>query len=55
MLMELLEKLEKGKGVEIKKLLEMSKIDENSFKEALDELLSDGIWYEPKPGVVKGV
>ncbi|NCO97508.1 MAG: hypothetical protein COY38_00205 [Candidatus Aenigmarchaeota archaeon CG_4_10_14_0_8_um_filter_37_24] len=55
MLMELIEKLDKGKGIEIKRLLEESKIDENSFKEAVGELLSDGIWYEPKPGVVKKV
>jgi len=55
MLLELIDKLDKGKGIEIIKLLEESKIKENVFQEAVNELVTDGICYEPKPGVVKKV
>ena len=55
MLMELIDKLDKGKGIEIRKLLEESKLNENNFQEAVNELVTDGLWYEPKPGVVKKV
>ena len=55
MLMELIDKLDKGEGVEIRKLLEESKLNENNFQEAVNELVTDGIWFEPKPGVVKKV
>ena len=55
MLMELIDKLDGGKGVEIRKLLKDSKLNENDFQEAVNELVTDGLWYEPKPGVVKKV
>jgi len=55
MLMELIDKLDKGEGVEIIKLLKESKLNENNFQEAVNELVTDGIWFEPKPGVVKKV
>jgi len=55
MLMELIDKLDNGKGIEIRKLLEESKLNENNFQEAVNELVADGIWFEPKPGVVKKV
>jgi RPA family protein len=54
-LLATLEKLDKGEGVEFKKLLEESKLPENVFEEAVNELLSDGTCYEPSPGVMKKV
>ncbi|KYK35685.1 MAG: hypothetical protein AYK18_02870 [Theionarchaea archaeon DG-70] len=53
--LELLDKLDKGKGIEFKKLLEESKLPENIFEEVINELLSDGICYEPMPGIIKKV
>ncbi|MBL7169541.1 MAG: hypothetical protein ISS48_00805 [Candidatus Aenigmarchaeota archaeon] len=55
MLLELIEKLDVGKGIEIRKLLEESKIEESVFQEAVNELLTEGICYEPSPGIVKKV
>lgn len=55
LILELLEKLDKGDGVEFKKLLEESKLPENAFEEVINELLSNGICYEPIPGVIKRV
>lgn len=55
LLLETLEKLDKGEGVEFKKLLEESKLPENVFEEVVNELLSEGICYEPSPGVMKKV
>jgi len=54
-LLENIDKLNEGEGVEIRKLLEESKIEENIFQEAVGELLTDGICYEPRPGVIKKV
>ncbi len=55
LILEILEKLDKGEGVEFKKLLEQSKLQENTFEEVINELLSEGICYEPSPGVLKKV
>jgi len=55
LLLETLKKLDKGEGVEFKKLLEESKLPENVFEEVVNELLSDGVCYEPSPGVMKKV
>jgi RPA family protein len=55
LLLETLEKLDKGEGIEFKKLLEESKLPENVFEEVVNELLSEGICYEPSPGVMKKV
>jgi RPA family protein len=55
LLLETLEKMDKGEGVEFKKLLEESKLPENVFEEVVNELLSEGICYEPSPGVMKKV
>jgi len=53
--LETLEKLDKGEGIEFKVLLKESKLPENVFEEAVNELLSDGTCYEPSPGVMKKV
>jgi len=55
LLLELIEKLDKGKGVKFKKLLEESGIQESIFQEAMNELLVEGICYEPRPMVIKKV
>lgn len=53
--LQTLDKLDKGKGVKFKKLLEECKLQENEFEEVINELLSDGICFEPSPGVIKRV
>jgi len=55
LVLETLDKLDKGEGVEFKKLLDESKLPENTFEEVINELLSDGICFEPKPGILKRV
>jgi RPA family protein len=55
LVLEKLDELDKGKGVKFKKLLEASKLSENDFEEVINSLLSDGICYEPSPGVIKKV
>jgi len=35
--------------------MEKSGLDESIFEETLNELLSSGICYEPRPGVLKKV
>jgi len=53
LVLETLEKLDKGDGVEFKKLLEETKLPDNVFEEVINDLLSSGICYEPKPGMLK--
>ena len=55
LLLETIDKLDKGKGVEMRKLLEESKLPEGMFEQVMNELLSEGLCYEPVPGVVKKV
>ncbi|MEX2739344.1 MAG: OB-fold nucleic acid binding domain-containing protein [Candidatus Wukongarchaeota archaeon] len=55
LLLETLDRLDDGEGVEFKKLLEESKLTENVFEETINEILSDGICFEPKPGIIKRV
>ena len=55
LLLQTLEKLDKGEGVEFKKLLEETKLPENVFEEVVNELLSNGTCYEPSPGIMKKV
>jgi len=53
--LETLDRLDKGKGVKFKTLLVECKLQENEFEEVINELLSDGICYEPSPGLIKRV
>jgi len=55
LLLETLKKLDKGEGVEFKKLLVESKLSESVFEEVVNELLTDGTCFEPSPGVMKKV
>jgi len=55
MILGLIDKLDHGDGIGFKVLLEKSKLEESAFQEATSELLSEGICYEPKAGVIKKV
>ncbi len=55
LLLETLDRLDEGNGVEIKKLLEESKLPEHTFEETINEILSDGVCFEPKPGIIRRV
>jgi len=54
-LLDMISKLDDGKGVEIKKLLEESKLPEHTLEEAMNELLANGELFEPKPGILKKI
>lgn len=51
--LELIEELDKGDGVEYKEIIEKSKLSENEIDMAVQELLENGICFEPKPGKIK--
>jgi hypothetical protein len=55
LVLETLDRLDEGEGVEFKKLLEESKLSESVFEEVINELLTEGVCFEPKPGVIKRV
>jgi len=55
LLLETLDRLDEGEGVEFRKLLEESKLPENIFEEVINEILSEGICFEPSPGTIKRV
>jgi hypothetical protein len=49
----LIEKLDAGQGCDYSELLEASKISEETMDSIINELLSDGVCFEPKPGKIK--
>ncbi len=51
--LNLIEGLDNGDGVEYKDILEKSKLSENEIDMAIQELLESGICFEPKPGKIK--
>ncbi len=51
--LNLIEDLDDGDGVEYKDILEKSKLSENEIDMAIQELLESGICFEPKPGKIK--
>jgi RPA family protein len=55
LLLETLDRLDEGEGVEFRKLLEESKLPEHIFEEVINEILSEGTCYEPSPGIIKRV
>lgn len=55
LILETIERLDKGVGIEMGELFKESKIPEGLFEEAMRELLSEGLCFEPSPGVVKKV
>lgn len=54
-IIELIESLDNGEGVEIGKLLEMCNLSENIFENVIDELISSDELFEPSPGKLKKV
>jgi RPA family protein len=55
LVLEVIEKNDDGSGVEIAKLLELSKLDENVFERTMDSLIAEGMIYEPKVGRIRKV
>lgn len=53
LVLETIEKMDEGEGVEIIKLMQESRLPENVFEEVMNELLTEGVCYEPSPGAVK--
>lgn len=54
-MLELIESLDKGEGVEILKIFEISKLPEHVIERTIDELLAAGEIYEPVPGKLRKV
>jgi len=50
-----IEELDKGDGVKVKILFTECDLKEEIFQEVVNELLSDGICFEPKPGILRVV
>ncbi len=53
LIIEKIKDLDKGKGVELSKLVEELDIPMEALSEAINELLEEGICYEPYPGLIK--
>lgn len=54
-MLELINSLDEGKGVEIGKILELSDLPENVIENTIDELRTSGYIFEPSPGVLRRV
>ncbi len=52
-IIKLIEKLDDGNGCEYSKLIEESGLPENVVESIVNELLSDGTCFEPRPGYIK--
>ena len=51
--MKLIESLDEGKGVEVGKIFETSKLKEDILERTINDLLESGLLYEPNPGMFK--
>jgi len=51
--LELIEKLDTGQGCDYSELLEASKLPEEIIDSVINELLSESVCYEPRPGKIK--
>lgn len=47
------EKLDDGNGVEIRKLMEETKLPNGVFEEVINDVLAEGICYESSPGIIR--
>lgn len=54
-MLELIESLDEGKGVEIGKILDLSDLPENVIESTIDELRASGCVFEQSPGILKKV
>lgn len=52
-LLEVISKLDEGRGVEINKIFEVANLPETVIENTLNELLANGSLYEPTVGVLK--
>lgn len=50
---KLIERLDTGSGCEYSLLIKESGMDESVIESVINELLSDGLCFEPRPGVIK--
>ncbi len=55
MVLEMMSKLDEGKGVEIKKLFDAIELPRPTLEKTLDELLTEGSIYEPVVGFLKKI
>lgn len=53
--LDVIKKLDDGKGVEIKKLFEVLNLPENTIEKTMDQLINEGSLYEPIPGKFRAV
>jgi RPA family protein len=53
--MEMIEKLDEGKGVEVKKLFEVLSLPDNTVEKTLNQLINEGSVYEPTIGFLRKV
>ena len=54
-ILSMIDTLQGGEGVEIGKIFEITNLSENVIEKAIDELLDEGLIFEPKPGILKKV
>ncbi len=52
-IVEVIKKLDNGKGVEIRKLMIECKLPDDIFGEVVSDMLNDGICYESSPGIIR--
>ncbi|MFB6075851.1 MAG: OB-fold nucleic acid binding domain-containing protein [Candidatus Aenigmatarchaeota archaeon] len=51
--LELIEDLDDGNGTDYSKIIEESDLDESNVEDIINDLLSEGTCYEPRPGKIK--
>lgn len=49
----LIEELDKGEGAEYSKIVDESELEENKIEEIINDFLTEGSCYEPRPGRIK--
>ena len=54
-ILSMIESLQGGEGVEIGKIFEITNLSENVVERTIDELLNEGLIFEPKPGILKKI
>jgi hypothetical protein len=54
-ILEIIASMDKGEGVEISKIFEVVDLPERIIENSINELLSSGELFEPKPGFLKRV
>ncbi|MEM7826996.1 MAG: hypothetical protein QXQ40_02100 [Candidatus Aenigmatarchaeota archaeon] len=52
-IIKLIEKLDSGSGCEYSSIIKESGLSEDVVEKIINELLNDGVCFEPKPGIIK--